>query len=275
MKLSIITVNYNNKAGLQETIDSLLSQTWNDYEWIIIDGGSTDGSRELIEQYQDYFAYWCSEPDKGVYHAMNKGVAKARGEYVNFMNSGDTFYNEYVLQKISDLQSDADIISGQAVRKDNQELLHKSKGSLFMQLYTGTISHQGAFIKRKLLTEKPYDENLKIVSDWKFWIQTIIWDDAIVKVTDVIVAIQDMTGISSDYSSRNMEIQKYEREKVLNEFFPFLLRKELDNYQQISQSPYTQYENYLRRENHALYAVGWRVLKFFVNLHKISHGFSK
>ena len=80
MKLSIITINYNNKAGLQKTIDSVICQTWKDYEWIIIDGGSTDGSKELIEQYQQYFAYWCSEPDKGVYNAMNKGITKAKGE---------------------------------------------------------------------------------------------------------------------------------------------------------------------------------------------------
>ena len=97
MKLSIITVNYNNKAGLQKTIDSVVCQTWRDFEWIVIDGGSTDGSKELIEQYQQHFAYWCSEPDKGVYNAMNKGISKAKGEYLNFMNSGDCFYNEYSL----------------------------------------------------------------------------------------------------------------------------------------------------------------------------------
>ena len=78
MKLSIITINYNNKAGLQKTIDSVVAQTWRDFEWIIIDGGSTDGSKELIEQYQQHFAYWCSEPDKGVYNAMNKGIDKAK-----------------------------------------------------------------------------------------------------------------------------------------------------------------------------------------------------
>lgn len=79
MKLSIITINYNNREGLKKTIESVLSQTFTDYEYIIIDGGSTDGSRELIEQYQSHLSFWCSEPDKGIYNAMNKGIAKARG----------------------------------------------------------------------------------------------------------------------------------------------------------------------------------------------------
>ena len=80
MKLSIITVNYNNKTGLQNTIDTVVAQTWRDFEWIVIDGGSTDGSKELIEQNKQHFAYWCSEQDKGVYDAMNKGILRAKGE---------------------------------------------------------------------------------------------------------------------------------------------------------------------------------------------------
>ena len=78
MKLSIITINYNNRDGLQKTIDSVVAQTWRDFEWIIIDGGSTDGSKELIEKYKDHFAFWCSEPDKGICNAMNKGIPRLR-----------------------------------------------------------------------------------------------------------------------------------------------------------------------------------------------------
>lgn len=79
-KLSIITINLNNYNGLKRTINSIISQTFTDYEWIVIDGGSTDGSRELIEQYSNLFAYWCSEPDKGIYNAMNKGIRHIKGE---------------------------------------------------------------------------------------------------------------------------------------------------------------------------------------------------
>ena len=91
MKLSIITVNLNNLEGLKKTYESVVCQTFTDYEWLVIDGGSTDGSREFIEEHQDKFAYWCSEPDKGIYNAMNKGIVRAKGEYLNFMNSGDYF----------------------------------------------------------------------------------------------------------------------------------------------------------------------------------------
>lgn len=89
MKLSIITINFNNRDGLQRTINSVLSQSFKDFEWIVIDGGSTDGSRNLLEIYKKYFSYWCSEPDKGVYNAQNKGISVAKGEYMSFMNSGD------------------------------------------------------------------------------------------------------------------------------------------------------------------------------------------
>ena len=89
MLVSIITVNFNNLEGLKRTYESVVSQTFTDYEWIVIDGGSTDGSREFIEQHQDRFAYWCSEKDNGIYHAMNKGIRQAKGEYLNFMNTGD------------------------------------------------------------------------------------------------------------------------------------------------------------------------------------------
>ncbi len=92
MKLSIITVNLNNKDGLQKTIDSVISQTFKDFEWIVIDGGSTDGSKELIEKYSDYISYWVSEPDKGIYNAMNKGIKVAKGDYLEFLNSGDIFF---------------------------------------------------------------------------------------------------------------------------------------------------------------------------------------
>lgn len=100
MTLSIITVNLNNLEGLKRTYDSVVSQTFTDYEWLVIDGGSTDGSREFIEQHQDKFAYWCSEPDKGIFNAMNKGIVRAKGEYLNFMNSGDCFACEETVAEV-------------------------------------------------------------------------------------------------------------------------------------------------------------------------------
>ena len=112
MKYSIITVNYNNKEGLRRTIESVIHQTFHDYEFIIIDGGSTDGSMDVLKEYDAQINYWVSEPDSGIYNAMNKGIAKAKGEYLNFMNSGDCFYTADVLEKVSLYNSNADFIVG-------------------------------------------------------------------------------------------------------------------------------------------------------------------
>lgn len=100
MKLSIITVNYNDAKGLQRTIESVLCQTFHDYEFIVIDGGSTDGSVEVIKRYEKYIDYWVSEQDGGIYPGMNKGLRQAKGEYVNFMNGGDCYHSSDVLEKI-------------------------------------------------------------------------------------------------------------------------------------------------------------------------------
>ena len=269
MKLSVITINYNNLSGLRKTVDSVMSQTWRGFEWIIIDGGSTDGSKELIEQFHHYLSFWCSETDRGIFHAMNKGVGKAIGEYIIFMNSGDSFYDGNVLKKINSLHSDADIISGQAIRTDNNEMHFKYNENLFMQLYLLSISHQGAFIRRSLLIKYPYDETLKTASDWKFWIQTIIWGQVKVERTDIIVARYDMTGISSACNNEDKDVVRKERNIVINEFFPELLRKELDKYASLCRSPYTVYSSYLCKNNHFLFALGWRLLKIFVSIDKL------
>ena len=261
MKLSIITINYNNKAGLQRTIDSVICQTWHDFEWIVIDGGSTDGSKQLIEQYQSHFAYWCSEPDNGVYHAMNKGITHAKGEYLLFLNSGDALYDDNVLQKVDDVHSSADIISGQAVRMDTNELLRHYDKNLLMQLYHDTLNHQATLIKRDLFKDTRYDENLKIVSDWKFWLETILWKKASVDVVDIIVTKQDMTGISSDQKK-----EYEERECVLQQLMPNVLKDSLDSFQKIRVSPYNIYGEKIYDKSRFMYQVGYRFLQVLSKL---------
>lgn len=261
MKFSIITVNYNNINGLQRTVNSVICQIFKDFEWIIIDGGSTDGSKELLERYQNCFAYWCSEPDNGVYHAMNKGISQAHGDYLLFLNSGDAFYDHDVLQKVVDLQSDADIISGKAIRTDNGQILHLYDESVFMQLYSDTLSHQASFIKRSLFNDQKYDESLKIVSDWKFWMETIVFGNAKVAFIDVVVVLQDMSGLSSDHNLVGVKQQQEERDIILGNLFPPRLRQELDIYQQMRQSPYVVYGNHIREKAPFLYAIGCRLLK--------------
>ena len=115
MKLSVITINYNNRDGLRQTIESVVGQTYRDFEYIIIDGGSTDGSVDVIKEYADKIDYWVSEKDKGIYNAMNKGVAVALGEYCLFLNSGDTLCHPDVLAQVQKAGTDADIICRNAI----------------------------------------------------------------------------------------------------------------------------------------------------------------
>ena len=95
--ISIITVNLNNLEGLKRTMTSVFEQTWQEYEYIIIDGGSTDGSKEYIESFSDKISVWVSEPDAGIYNGMNKGIKVANGEYLLFLNSGDHLFDNRVL----------------------------------------------------------------------------------------------------------------------------------------------------------------------------------
>lgn len=112
MKLSIITINYDNKEGLLKTILSVVNQINHDYEYIIIDGGSNDGSVDIIKDYADKIDYWVSSKDKGIYNAMNKGIDVAKGEYCIFMNSGDTFYDSNTLKLCIPCLDGTDVLAG-------------------------------------------------------------------------------------------------------------------------------------------------------------------
>ena len=214
MKLSIITVNYNDAEGLERTIMSVISQSFKDFEFIVIDGGSTDASVDVIKKYEDNIDYWVSERDGGIYSGMNKGLRQAKGEYVNFMNGGDCFHSPDVLDKIFSLKSDADIITG---THSENGLRNVGKGGVTMlDLYKWAIDHQASFIRRELALQHPYDEKYRIVSDWKFFIEALILDDCSFCFTDTIVVDVDMKGISNT----NFGLDKQEREEVLKELFP-------------------------------------------------------
>lgn len=216
MTYTIITVNYNNKNGLEATIKSVLSQSCKDYEYIIIDGGSTDGSVEVIQQYANLLAYWVSEPDKGIYHAMNKGVAHAQGKYLNFMNSGDCFYHEHVLQQMQD-QLDGDIIEGSVYDSSTKRFSYKSTSyPTMLFFYRGGLGHQACFIRRDLLKESPYDENLRLASDWKFFVEKIIFENCSYRYVDIPVVVFEGNGAST----KNMSLYEKERQQLLEELFP-------------------------------------------------------
>ena len=214
MKLSIITVNFNDAEGLERTIKSVISQTFRDYEFIIIDGGSTDGSVNVIKQYESRIDYWVSERDGGIYPGMNKGLRLAKGEYLNFMNGGDCYHSADVLDKIFALETDADIITG---AHSENGLRNVGKGGVTMlDLYKWAIDHQASFIRREVAQRHPYDEKYRIVSDWKFFIEALVQENCSFFYTDTIVVDVDMEGISNT----NFELDKKEREAVLRELFP-------------------------------------------------------
>ena len=218
MKLSIITVNLNNKDGLQKTIDSVVSQTFKDYEWIVIDGGSTDGSRELIEQYADHFAYWVSEPDKGVYNAMNKGIRVAKGEYLQFLNSGDWLVDETALERCFSHGFTADIAFGDQYFVHPEGKRHKSsfpKLLTFKFLFQSSLGHSASFIKRELFQIEQYDESFKIVSDWAFFVKMMLDDRKFVNINETVTCY-DLSGISST----NIELRTQERNFVIERFVP-------------------------------------------------------
>ena len=214
MKLSIITVNYNDAKGLQRTIESVLCQTFHDYEFIVIDGGSTDGSVEVIKRYEKYIDYWVSEQDGGIYPGMNKGLRQAKGEYVNFMNGGDCYHSSDVLEKIFSFDTNADIITGAHAGSPHPNV--GKNGISMYDLYTGAVDHQASFIRRELAMCHPYDEKYKIVSDWKFFIEALVLDNCSFYYTDTIVVDVDMGGISNT----NSELDRKERQSVLKELFP-------------------------------------------------------
>lgn len=215
MRYSIITINYNDKEGLKRTINSVLYQTNTDYEFIIIDGGSADGSIDIIKEYEDHISYWISEKDKGVYHAMNKGVAQAHGDYLIFMNSGDSFHTSNILCSVMGYQED--IICGKVLKGESTIPSGHNKPTIsLVDLMRGSLPHQAMFIKRELMIKHPYDEGYKILSDWKFCLEAIVYDNCSFRNIDTIVADYDTSGISTHSNG----LLPKERELILKELFP-------------------------------------------------------
>ncbi len=203
MKLSIITINYNNLEGLKKTYESVVNQTWTDYEWIVIDGGSTDGSREFIVEHQNKFAFWCSEPDKGVYNAMNKGIAKAQGDYLNFMNSGDCFAFPTTLKLVFSEDHKADIFYGYMMRRTLDGMPHNipsMKPHLYWEdFYFDTLPHQSSFIKRDLFKEMGgYDESYPRLADWKWFLDAVVYRNVSVEFIPHKLSVYECGGISED-----------------------------------------------------------------------------
>ncbi len=225
-KLSIITINFNNAEGLEKTIQSVVGQCFEDYEYIVIDGKSSDASVDIIKSHQEKIAVWVSEKDHGIYHAMNKGIEFAKGEYCLFLNSGDYLVDASVLQKVFSKPLNEDILYGDLITIDQSGLTTKLASPDFIgikRLLTDTLWHPVSFIKRKLFEEYGnYDENYKIVADYEFFVRVIIGKKASTKHLNVDVAFFSTNGISGAGSHRTLLIE--ERKSVQDIYFnPILL----------------------------------------------------
>ena len=168
MKLSIITINYNNQAGLQRTIDSVLCQTWKDFEWIIIDGGSTDGTVEVIKKYQDRIAYWVSEPDNGLYYAMNKGIAVATGEWITMRNCGDFFAEKDSLSKLfrDPIEPSIDFLCAAAYRITDLGYYIAESRDITMLNSKMKFVHPATFVRTSWHKQNPFNTKYKVCADY-------------------------------------------------------------------------------------------------------------
>jgi glycosyltransferase involved in cell wall biosynthesis len=243
MQISIITVNYNNKEGLIRTIESIRAQTSKLFEYIVVDGNSKDGSVNVISENEAIITKWISEEDTGIYNAMNKAIRLASGAYCIFMNSGDILYSKTTIEEILKLNFSEDYLLGGVI---SGQLGHiKAKKILTMADFVcGSIAHQASMIKRNLLLKYPYDENLTIVSDWKFCIQTLIFAACSYRPIDIIIAKEEPNGISSGVN----ENHKSERNSVLNSFLPDKVLVDYISIKKIRKKPFIWILNYLNKE---------------------------
>ena len=233
MKLSIITINLNNSAGLRKTMESVLSQTYRDFEYIVVDGASTDGSVDVIKEYVRKVesgesrlksVIWSSEPDSGIYDAMNRGVRKATGEYVLMLNSGDYLVDENVIERIMTELDGTDIVQGNNI-EERAKGVYRNRGygksdiDLF-DVMKGHFLHQASFCKRDLFERFGYfDETYKMGADTKFFMISLGQNDATFKYVNIDIVNYDMSGISAARFGKWAECREKELKRVRKEVF--------------------------------------------------------
>lgn len=231
MLISIITVNYNDARGLENTIKSVQGQSYPNCEHIIIDGDSNDGSKAVIEQFLGSFSYWISEPDSGIYNAMNKGIEKAKGDYLLFLNSGDCLNNKDVVNDFVSLNPVEDFVYGDSLFmfEEKENLLVVMPDSLEgIVVFRKTLNHQSVFFKGTLFNNgKRFDENYKIVADWAFYNEEILINNKTYRHIDLVISNYDTNGLSSD--ENNKAIMESERNlfysKHAEHLIPLLLNE--------------------------------------------------
>lgn len=257
MKLSIITINYNNAEGLQMTMESVLKQTYRDIEYIVVDGAGTDGSVEVIREMSrdkslndGMSLIWTSEPDKGIYNAMNKGLCKATGDYVQILNSGDILaaadVTERMVAALQRVNSEERIVNSGGVpilygnmlkSYDMKTIINRDTcgnglytPKSFLYFYKGTLNHDCAYIRRDLFDKYGlYNEEMKICSDWEWYVRAIVLGGEKPVYTNIDVTIFDMNGVSES-KGKNADLIKKERREYLEKILPPAILHDYDQF---------------------------------------------
>jgi len=211
-KISVITVSYNCKDDLHHTIQSVVSQSYSNIEYIIIDGGSQDGSVELIKSYKEKISFWVSEKDQGIYWAMNKGMARATGDYLVFINAGDTFHSNRVLSEVFKIPASENIIFGKSITKYRDFTCIRYDDFNFEKRnwYLNKMpNHQAVFISREIYSRHKFNTNLSVFADLEY--MTNAFNNYSYKFCDLIISEFELGGISNYYGSYK------QLKKVLND----------------------------------------------------------
>ncbi len=291
MKLSIITINYNNAEGLERTLNSVLAQTYEGIEHIIVDGGSTDGSVDVIKRYVQKVesgkwkvesVIWSSEKDKGIYDGMNKGVKKATGNFVWILNSGDCAAAPDVVERMMGILSETesgkwkvesgiDILLGNIIhvypgrkvdggkrKVESGKPQLREIGLSMLTFYSGTIPHDAAFVRRELFEKFGYfDEKMKICADWKLYLDMIALGGVQPWYVNIDVVLFDMSGVSNT----NNELRLAERKMYIKQVLPASVLRDYDAYA----APIHQYQ---RLKKHHLWGLVYFVERVLFKLEK-------
>lgn len=220
--ITVVTVVYNGEKTLEQTIQSVVNQTYDNVEYIIIDGASTDGTLDIVKKYEDKIDYWQSEPDKGIYDAMNKGIGLATGEWINFMNSGDEFYDSNTISDIfMNKKISADVLYGSVVLNGN--IVKPRKISSIK--YTLPFCHQSSFLKRCICPL--FKSEYRIIADYIMFLG-LYERKSVFKNLDIPISRFDENGVSSNYKkviAEKIKYAKYNKRYFDIFVFKFLLIK--------------------------------------------------
>lgn len=208
-KISIVSINLNNRNGLRQTIESVVSQTLKDQiNYIIIDGGSTDGSLDIIDLYKDQIDYWVSEKDKGIFNAMNKAIPHLVGDYALFLNSGDYLCDSNVIAKVI-TELDKDIVYGDEWKdRGDRKYISKYPDKVDEAYFKKTaLPHQSTFIRTDLLRKHAYSEDWKLLGDTIWFYEEICENGVSYKHIKTPISVYKLDGIST------RQRKEYEAEK--------------------------------------------------------------